>query len=477
MMKKIIYSITLLVLLVSCTKDFDTINVNPNSSQTASETLLLPTVIFSLANHMVNEAHNFGEVTAQYGARYQFNDLDLYRWQPDDRFWAPLYSLLQDVNDIEKIAVTNGNANYEAIAKILKAYIFSLITDAYGDVPMSQANKAVDGVLTPVYDSQQSIYESLFTLLKEANASINTSETVTGDRLYQGNMMKWKKFANSLRLRLLLHVSNTMDVKGEMAEIVNNTSTYPLFASNDDNAVYAYSGTLPDIAPVAAPGGGRGFEYYLNIPTTHFINTLSKNKDPRLDLWVSARDCDATDPNCTQDNLQGLAPGQLISDIGAANNYSRRAVKFFESATLIQGIFMTYSEVNFILAEAREKGMIASGAAQGYYNAGVTASFDQWGVQMPTDFLTATIPYDNTTDRLYEQKWLALYHTGFEAWSDWKRTSKPAFIQAGPATINGGKVPKRLLYPALEQSVNPQNYSAAADAMNGDNINSSAWWW
>ncbi len=476
-MKKIIYSMTFLVLLVACTKDFENINVNPNSPQTATEALLLPTVIFNLSNLLVNESHNFGEVTAQYGARYQFNDLDLYRWQPDDRFWSPLYAILQDLNDIEKIAVTNGNVNYQAIAKILKAYIFSLITDAYGDVPMSEANQAQEGITTPTYDTQQSIYQKLFTLLEEANTSIDLSVTVGGDRLYQGDMMKWKKFANSLRLRLLLHASNKLDVSAAMSEITNNPGTFPLFASNDDNAVYTYSGVLPDIAPVAAPGGGRGFEYFLNIPTTHFINTLHKNNDPRLDLWISPRDCDGSDPGCTPDNLQGLAPGQTTGDIGGASDYSRRAVAFFESATLIKGILMTYSELNFILAEAQEKGLIATGSAQQYYNDGVTASFDQWGVAMPSDFLTTTIPYDNTTDRLYEQKWLALYHTGFEAWLDWKRTSKPSFIQAGPGTINNGNVPFRLLYPALEQSINAQNYNTAADAMSGDNINSSSWWW
>lgn len=476
-MKKLIYLFAILVFVTSCTDDFENINSNPNNPEAANEFLLLPTVIFDLSQLMVNETHNFGEVTAQYSSRHQFNDLDIYRWTPDDRFWSPLYNILQDVNDIESIATTNGNNNYQAVAKILEAYIFSLITDAYGDVPFTQANKAKEGIIAPVYDTQETIYEALFVLLEDANTIINTSETITGDILFNGDMMKWKKLANSLHLRLLLHASGGKDTSSAMSSIVDNPSTYPIFESNDDNAIYAYSGSLPDISEVAAPGGGRGFEYFLNIPTTHFINTLNQNNDPRLDLWVSPRDCDSASPGCVQDNSQGLSPGQSISDIGTLDSYSRRAVAFFESATLIQGIFMTYSELNFILAEAREEGMISSATAQEYYNAGVTASFNQWGVTMPTNFLTTIIPYDNTTDRLYEQKWLALYHTGFEAWLDWKRTSKPSFIQAGSGTINSGQVPVRLLYPSLEQSINAQNYNTASDAMGGDNINSPSWWW
>jgi hypothetical protein len=96
---------------------------------------------------------------------------------------------------------------------------------------------------------------------------------------------------------------------------------------------------------------------------------------------------------------------------------------------------------------------------------------------MPGDFLTQSVPYDaNNLDRLYEQKWLALYHSGIEAWFDWKRTGKPAFIQAGPGNVNNGLVPVRLQYPSLEQSVNASNYQTAAQRIGGDNINARVWW-
>ncbi len=467
-MKKIIYIVVALIVFSACTEDFTDINTNPNNPENASENLLLPTVIFDLTNLMVNESYGFGDIIAQYGARYEFNDLDIYRWQPDDRFWSPMYAVLENIKDIKSLAEKNGNANYKAVSLILESYIYSIITDAYGDVPMSEANRTKEGLLTPIYDKQEVIYEGLLAKLKMANNSINMSETIGGDLLYNGNMLKWKKFANSLRLRLLMRISNVKNVSAAISEIITS-SQYPIFESNDDNAIYNYGGSLPDVSQVALPGGGRDYDYFLLIPTSHFVNLLNSNNDPRLSLWVSPK-------QGTNDRTLGVVPGQSLSNIGRPADFSRRSVAFYESSTLIQGIFMTYSEVNFILAEASEKGYIST-AAKTYYDTAVEASFEQWEVKMPNDFLSVTVPYDVTTDRLYEQKWLALYHSGIESWFDWKRTGKPTFIKAGSGNINGDLVPVRLRYPSLEQSVNQVNYDAASAAMGGDIINVSSWWW
>ncbi|WP_303318822.1 SusD/RagB family nutrient-binding outer membrane lipoprotein [Flavivirga abyssicola] len=469
-MKKLIFLLSSFLILSGCTKDFEAINTNPNNQEKASESLLLPTIIFDLSNTLVNQTYAFGDVISQYAANYEFNDIDIYRWQGDDRFWSPMYGILQDISDLKNIAKTNENVNYESIALILEAYIFSIITDSYGDVPMSEANKTSEGLISPIYDKQEDIYNALLNKLEEANMLINTSETVTGDILYGGDMLKWKKFANSLKLRLLIHTSNVQNIATDINTIINDSNTYPIFESNDDNAIYKYSGNFPDISDVSQVGGGRGYEYFLRIPTTHFINLLNDNNDPRLELWVSPKEG-------TNDRTLGTAPGQSLSDIGRPNELSRRSTEFFESATKIQGIFMTYSELNFILAEVRENGIINLGTAEEYYNTAVTASFNQWEVTIPDNFLSATVSYDNTTERLYEQKWLALYHTSMETWFDWKRTGKPNFIQAGSGNINSNKVPVRLQYPNLEQSVNTTNYNKASADMGGDTINASSWWW
>lgn len=473
-MKNFLIPMILLFSIFGCTESFDEINSNPNNPRQATENLLLPSVIFDLSNTLIAQTYNFGQVISQYGAQYQFNDIDIYSWQPDDRFWSPMYHILQDVTDIENRAAAEGNNNYEAVAKVLKAYILSIITDAYGDAPMLQSNKAKEGINTPSYDRQEDIYNAIFELLEQANAMIDANSSISGDILFDGDMLKWKKFANSLRLRYLLRVSNVKNVSEEMSMIVNDPNGFPVFESNEDDAIYDYSGSLPDIPSIVEPGGGRGFEYYLVIPTTHFINLMADNGDPRLDFFVSPRECDPNSVGCLQNNLQGVAPGLSVGDIGGPENYSLRSKNIFESVDIVKGIFMTSSELNFILAEARQEGLISVGTAQEYYNKAVTASFDQWEVPMPGGFLTTNIPYDG--ERLYEQKWLSLYYSGVEAWFDWKRTGKPAFIQAGPGTINNGLVPRRLRYPALEQSVNSLNYTTASNNIGGDDINSRIWW-
>lgn len=468
-MKKIIFIISVL-LLGSCTDGFEDLNSNPNSPESANESQLLPTILFDLSNITVDQSYEFGDVVSQYTGNYEFNNLDIYRWQADDRFWSPMYGFLQNIKDLKTRAEENNNTNYKAVALILEAYTISIITDAYGDVPYSEANRTSEGLISPKYDTQQDIYISIFEKLEEANNMIDVSKTITRDILYNGKMIKWKKFANSLRLRLLLRTSGVQNVSLEMMNILNDASKYPIFTSNDDNAIYKYSGVLPDVSNVSLAGGGRDYEYFLRIPTTHFLNLLNNNKDPRLKLWVSPK----VD---TDDRTLGVIPGSAIGDIGRPTDFSRKSEDFFNTPNKIQGIFMTYSELNFILAEAREEAIINIGTAVDYYNTAVMASFDQWGVVMPSDFLTTNALYDNTTDRLYEQKWLALYHTGVEPWFDWKRTGKPEFIKAGTGNVNDNKVPVRLRYPSLEQSVNGENYKSASDKMGGDTVNSASWWW
>lgn len=465
-MKKILIFVSLLCVTVSCTNQFEEINTNKNQPTAAQPKMLLPNVLFNLANNNVLNSYDFGDIIAQYAGNYQYNQLDIYNWGSDDRFWT-MYKYLKDINDIKKQATDSGDKNYQAIALILESQLISVMTDAYGDVPYSEASKGEQGILKPVYDSQEQIYTTIFNNLTTANSIIQTSTTVSGDLLYNGDMNKWKKYANALHLRLLMRVSNKIDVTAKINEIVSAPAVYPLFSSNADNAVYKYSGNFPNISP-RSNGIGRLYEYVIAMPTTNLVNTLINNNDPRLAEWI--------DPIAGTTNQLGVQPGLAFDQIGPATKYSRRSEAAFNNSTKIAAIFMTYSELNFILAEAKQRNLITAGTAKGYYDAAVQASFDQWNVVMPVTYLTVTAPYNPTNDVLYTQKWLALYHTGIESWIDWKRTGKPSFIKAGPGALNNGKVPRRLLYPSIEQSINAENNSTAALKMGGNTINAKAWW-
>lgn len=465
-MKKFILFTLLLSVSISCTDGFEEINTNKNQPTASQPKQLLPNVIFNLANSNVTNSFNFGDILAQYGGNYEYNELDVYNWGADNRFWG-MYKWLNDIYDIKKQAIALNDKNYEAISLVLETYTMSIITDSYGYAPYLEASKGEEGILKPQYDSQEAIYTQLLLNLDQANAIIDTKTKVEGDLLFGGDMLKWKKFANSLHLRLLMRISNKVNVSAKLNEIITKPSEYPIFQSNTDNAVYTYSGSYPNISPIS-DGINRLYGYNIVIPSTNLVNTLITNNDPRLEEWI--------DPIVGTTNHLGLEPGLTLDKIGEPTKYSRRAEDYFYAKTKIAAIFMTYSELNFLLAEASQRNLMTTGSAQAYYNTAVEASFKQWNVLMPTDYLTTTAPYNATTEVLYIQKWLALYHTGVESWFDWKRTGKPSFIKAGPGAKNNGKVPRRIMYPSLEQSVNAQNNSEALQKMGGDDINAKVWW-
>ncbi|WP_369769730.1 SusD/RagB family nutrient-binding outer membrane lipoprotein [Flavobacterium sp. WC2416] len=465
-MKKIILFILLLSVSISCNDGFEEINTNKNQPTVSQPKQLLPNVIFNLANNNVSNSFNFGDIVAQYGGNYEYNELDIYNWGADNRFWG-MYKWLNDIYDIKKQAILLNNKNYEAISLVLETYTMSLITDSYGYAPYSEASKGEEGILKPKYDSQEEIYTQLLLNLDKANTLIDTKTKVEGDLLYGGDMLKWKKFCNSLHVRLLMRISNKINVSVKLNDIVSKPAEFPLFQSNADNANYVYSGSFPNISPMS-DGINRLYGYNIVIPSTNLVNTLITNNDPRLEEWI--------DPIVGTTNQLGLQPGLTLDQIGEPTKYSRRAEDYFYNKTKISSIFMTYSELNFLLAEANQRNLITSGSAKTYYDTAVEASFKQWNVIMPTDYLTTTAPYSATSEVLYTQKWLALYHTGVEAWLDWKRTGKPSFIKAGPGSKNNGKVPRRIMYPSLEQSVNAENNSEALQKMGSDDINVKVWW-
>lgn len=461
-MKKIFIILITVILFTGCER-FEELNTNENEPENVSGDFVLPTAIFDLANFTVNQSIELGDIMAQYTATYEQRGFDEFDWTGSNRFWV-LYDVLQDVQVVEHHGLDSELPNYEAVALILKTYLFSLITDAYGDVPYTEANRALEGNFAPVYDTQESIYRDLLETLGRANSIIDETGTISGDILFNGDMTSWKRFANSLRVRLLMRMSNVASVGTQLQEIIDNPDTYPVFENTGQDAVYRYSGSLPNISPYTA-GVGREYSYFLGVPTTHFVRELSDNNDPRIEEWLG-RNADAG-------MYVGVEPGLNLSDVGRPNEFASKDTSFFQVPDKITANFMTYSELNFLWSEAAQRNLI-SGEAADFYETAVAASFMQWGVGIPDDFLVTHAPFSE--ENLYVQKWLALYHNGTEAWFDWKRTGHPSFIQAGPGTRNGGLVPVRLMYPPLEQSINISNYNEAANRIGGDNVNSRIWW-
>lgn len=505
-MKKIYIALSTVSLLFlnACTKDFTEVNTNPNVPTKVTPNLLLPGIIKSAVNEQVGQAWGTGNLLVQYTAKIQFVNEDRYLWGEKNGIWSNVYGNMRNVQNIIDLASTSApvQQNYLGVALVLKSWLFSLATDAYGDIPYSEAIKAKsNGVYLPKYDTQEEIYNGLLADLKKANEILGTSnEAINGDILFNGSVLKWKKLANSLRLRLLMRLSKKKSVNADMQTIVSNSTLYPLMTSNDDNAEMKYLADVPaNQWPLYSSRVGSIDE--IRVSKT-LSDRLSAINDPRLFVFgrPSQNSVAAGNPK-----IEGIPNG--LGDVAALNynggpqgvsriGYSYACLVCNDNGqtpplpNVARGIIMNYAELQFILAEAAEKGMIStSTTANTYYLNGINANFAYYASMVPASyginvtpnanyFTQPAVAYTGTTQEKLEkialQKWVALFFTGLEGWFDWRRTGMPVIVP-GRDNLNNNKVPVRFIYPVAEQALNGANRAAAVTRQGTDDINTLIW--
>jgi hypothetical protein len=474
------------VLLAGCDSRFQDVNSNPNEPEEVSPGLLLPNVIRSSVNTSVNAAHTTGNLVLQYTAKVSFaTEIDRYDWAGVG-YWDPLYQDLRNVETMIRTAREQNNPNYEGVGLVMKSWIFSMLTNAYGTVPYSEAASVLEGGEdTPSYDPQEAIYRGLLSDLEQANNLIDPGAgSIEGDILYDGDLVKWKKLANSLRLRLLMRLSEKqgaiegVNVSQQFANIVENASQNPVFGSNDDNAALEYLGSRPNEWPPHTERVGTFRTYRMSQTLT---DTLLSHDDPRLQVFADTTN--AVEDN--QDAEYAGVPNGLTDD--ASNEYnggrdhqsSLNTTRYFEQPNAAKGLIMTYAEVQFLKAEAVVRGWI-SGDARSLYESGITASMDQYGASVPSGYFSqpgVAFPTGNSAaaiDRINKQKWIALFYTGMEGWFNWRRTGVPE-IEPSVSNVNSGRIPVRFRYPTSEQSLNRESYQEAVERQGNDNINTEMW--
>ena len=303
---------------------------------------------------------------------------DRYLWNEQNSIWNAVYSNNRNLQNIFVAVQNDDKSPYLGVGLILKSWMFSLATDAYGDVPYNEAGKAkTDAVYKPVYDKQEDIYDGISADLKTANELLATASTnLNGDILYGGgaaSIMKWRKLANSLRFRMLMRISGKKNVNAEMQAIVCDPNANPIFTSNADNAELKYLAAAPNQWPLYGSRVG-GFDE-IRVSKT-LADRLTALGDTRLNAFgrPSQTSVQAGNPK-----IEGIPNG--LGDVAALNynggpqGVSRVGYTF---ACLVcndpgqavpdpaapRGILMNYAEVQFILAEAREKGLITTGDAE-----------------------------------------------------------------------------------------------------------------
>lgn len=502
-------SLTLVLGMSSCDKDFEKINVNPNSPELVSSALLLPTVIRSTTNQIADNAWGYGNVVMQYTAKIQFTNEDRYNWGPQGNPYGNFYNAMRDINNVIEISGAAKEQNYVGIAKVLRAHLFSYMTDAYGDIPFSEALQAKAGINYPKFDTQEAIYAGILAELAEANNLLGTTtERVEGDILFNGNVVRWKKFANSLRLRILMRLSDRQNPAAAMQAILNNPTQSPIFEGTNEEAALQYLGDVPNQHPLFTTRSGSFDEYRLSVKME---STLKALNDPRLFAFAQPTTASAAGvvgavtaysgvPNGLGDEeaLQYSPSGDPAK--GGSNYLSRVGLLWACSActslanpTGYQAVLMSYSELQFILAEARERGFITTGSAEEFYKKGINASVDYYRarytiINQPniasrlvlndSYFAQPSVAFSGTTQeklsKIGTQKWLALFFSGMEAWHDWKRTGYPDIKPGSAAFIN--TVPVRFMYPGSVQALNEDNYKAAVARQGADAITTRVWW-
>lgn len=477
----------------SCTNDFEEVNRNPNAAEIVTADLLLTGIERDMIGTMLGEAWGIGNVVIQHTAKNQFVNEDRYLWGELNSVWNAVFDNMRDVQAMIDLAEKNGDSNYRGVALILRSWMFSLATDCYGDIPYSEAIQAKSGgVYYPKYDSQEDVYNGILADLEEANTLLASALNVKGDLIYGGDVSKWRKLANGLRVRYLMRISDQVDVSDELESIVSNPTANPLFEGgaenwNKDNAVYTFLANSPDQFPLFSTRIGSFNEF--RASKTMMDKLLALNDNRYKIFFRPTPETEAT--SSTADDVYVGIPNGL-DDVGALTYnggpqfQSRIGSLFYEQAntlvglTIAKGVIMTYAELQFTLAEAREKGLIATGDPATYYSNGINASFSFYGITPdPTYFTQTDVQYTGTLEeklsKIGTQKWISFYFQGLEAWFDWRRTGYPA-LTPSVSNQNDDRIPVRFIYPIIEQSLNGPSRAGALARQGEDDINTKVWW-
>ncbi len=471
------------VLAVACTKDFDKINTSPNAPSDAPETNLLAFGIQNLTNVWdswgnINEPSSYGGHIGkiQYidEARYQF------RTNIVENIWSYLYRGLKSLDVVEKAAAEQGNLNIQAAAIIMKAYYWQLATDRWRDIPFVEALQADQGKLTPTYSTQEEIYPVLLASLKQANDLFKQSsldELGEGDILFDGDLQKWEKFANSLRLRIAIRISkiDPSAAQSVIQEIMSAPTENPIISSNEDNAYLVWPGAGSTTVLTSEPwytslslGSPPRLDNY--AVSNYLIDTLKAFDDNRIGIYAQHPANDPDGYNGTVIGPDGTTP------IGGITNYSFIGTRFYSSATG-ETPLLGAAEVQFILAEAANNGWAVGKTAKEAYEAGIDFSFEENGVSVGAYKDGTRVAWNGDTDRIYVQKWIALFKNGHEAWAEARRTDIPKMSAAPASPYNGhNRPPFRYPYPDTEKKLNGKNSAEYVNKVT-DNFWGQQMWW
>ena len=525
--------------VVSC-RNLDDLNINPNGVDPAIADLnfLLPTVQTNVGQTVYNIGVGcFSGIMQHTQKTGWFSDYNNYEWTTLSHSWNGYYSILMNNEEYFDKAVQGKYEFHEGVARIMRAYVFGLITDIWGDAPYRDALKAEYGAshFMPVFDSQQDIYHGILADLDTANMLLSKPAAdyrnivAKQDVVYKGDVSKWQKFANSLALRYYMRLQAKEPAFAEegIKRIAGDPAKYPLVKLSVDDANIGYPGTskatskplntVYDVDPAGA---------YMRVKMGKtLVDAMKANKDPRLSIWadkikiplklVSGSgidqiiniDADHKIREVSQDKVTAFETANTMkvdfdpeyagvtishpmvqifnmnnanASQGTVNPHASHLNDIYKKTSnpLVLMRLISAAETNFILAEAAFRGWI-SGTPAEYYADGVRQSLTAWGVGSKFDDYIAKAPYDGL-ESIIEQKWISHWTTAHEAWFDWRRTGLPV-LKTGPAAVRS-VLPIRWYYHTSDEiNKNRANAEAAIEKLEAtsyqgsDQSKNSAW--
>lgn len=519
-MKKYILSLLTLTVLLTACNDFDKLEVNPNIPTSAPASLILQGVLDGMNSGAWNDIMRYNQF---YCSNYNYYSNNEYNWSGA----SLTYTTLKNVSKMEEEALKGGAKAvnpYSALGKFFRAYYFTQMTLRVGDLPLKEALKGLESD-KPKYDSQKEIFVQVLKWLEESNSDLTTlvaasDNSLVGDYYFSGNLRQWQRAVNTLKLRVLIHLSKKSDdtelkVKQEFANLLSNPTKYPLMASNSDNLQYRWN----SFNKYGRNQDNYGFNATRENMAKTYVDLLKNTQDPRL-LVVAEPAGTALKAGKSYTDFtayEGASSGEDLADmstkagvdngaglpIGSYSFQNRK--RYYTSYEGEPTIILGYAEQCFSIAEAINRGW-ATGNAEDFYNKGIEASMSFYGLKEGdnaltfskdggiANFVTATYKFDKTAffaqksikyagnnadglTQILNQKYVAFFmNSGYEAYFNWRRTSVPTFL-TGPGTGNGTKIPRRFQYPATELNVNKENITSALSTQFGgkDDINADMW--
>lgn len=468
--------------IFSCTDDITGLNQNTKDPTVVPAVYLFTNAQKNVVDQMVSTSVNFNvfRLFTQQWTETTYTDESNYdvgtRTIPDNH-WAVLYrDVLKDLKESRTVLATEVyvgspqeiadqeivRSNKGHVIDIMSAYSYSVLVDTFGDVPYTEALDIV-GFPNPKYDDAETIYKDLITKLTAASAALDSGYDSFGpaDLIYGGDVAKWKLFANSLRLKMAINMDD-VDHAYATAQVLAAVSD-GVILSNSNNAALAYLGTQPNANPVFVDVVASGRDDF--VPTSTIIEKMNGLNDPRRAVFFT--------------QVGGIYEGGIP---GASNNYDN----FSHIGDLLleptfEGLIMDNTEVEFLLAEAVERGIAVGGTAESHYNAAITASMSYWGVSggdVATYLAQPSVAYATATgtwkQKIGEQAYIALYNRALESWTSFRRLDFPVLI--APAGADEDFVPTRLTYPAREETLNATNLEAASTAIGGNTLLTKIFW-